>query len=144
MSPEIRHELAIDPPHCRYQSDLRVAQDEHVQRIKATHGVDVILAPAAQAVQNGPARLLERLGHFIVAVKRDKRRPHASHVVAVVVLEVVDAPGCEALGVLRLVVERSRYSPAASASRTPWSATRLARLTVSRAGHLAGARVHAE
>lgn len=82
------------------------------------YSVDIVLAPAAQAVQDGPSRLLDGLCHGVEAVKRHERRAEAAHVVAVVVLEVVDTPVGETLRVGLFVIERSGYISVVTLSAT--------------------------
>jgi len=76
----------------------------------ATYSVYIILSPAAKAVEDRPSGRLERLGHLVEAVEGDDGGAEAAHVVAVIVLEVVDAPGSKALRILCLVVERTSIS----------------------------------
>lgn len=73
------------------------------------YSVDIVLAPAAQAVEDGPTRLLNGLCHGVEAIEGYKGRAEAAHVIAVVVLEVVDAPVGETLSVGIFVVEGSGY-----------------------------------
>lgn len=113
----MRHELAIDGPHysSQYYSDHMV--------IPRTYCVYVILPPATKTVQNRPPSCLERLSHLVEAVERDDGSAEAAHVVAIVVLEIVDAPGGKALRILCFIVKRS---------------------SVSRTCEFSGTRVHAE
>lgn len=53
---------------------------------------------------------IERVRHCLVPIVRDKSRPFLSLVVAVVVLEVIDAPIGECLGVLFLHPQRCSCS----------------------------------
>lgn len=69
--------------------------------------VYIILSPAAKTVEDRSSCCLECLGHLIEAIERDEWCAKAAHVVAVVVFEIIDAPGSKALRILCLVVERS-------------------------------------
>src|SRR5204863_7536542 len=72
-----------------------------------TPGPDVLLAPVAQAEQDRPAGGGQRVAHRGVA------GPGAdASVVAVVVFQVVHAPGGEQRGVLPLVAEAARIAGA--------------------------------
>lgn len=54
--------------------------------------MNVVLSPAAKTVQDRPPSSFESFRHLVEPVERDDRRSEATHVVAIVVLEVVDAP----------------------------------------------------
>jgi hypothetical protein len=69
--------------------------------------VYVVFSPAAETVENGPSRSLEGFRHLVESVERDDGCSKATHVIAVVVLQVVHAPRGEARCVLRLIVKRS-------------------------------------
>ena len=77
---------------------------------RVTYCVYVVLPPAAKAVEDRPSGCFERFCHLVEAIERDDWCAKASHVVAVVVLEIVDAPRSKALRILCLVVERSSIS----------------------------------
>jgi hypothetical protein len=69
--------------------------------------VYVVLSPTAQTVENGPSRSLEGFRHLIETVERDDGCSETTHMIAVVVLQVVDAPRREARGVLSFVIQGS-------------------------------------
>lgn len=76
-------------------------------KMVGSYCVYIILSPAAKTVEDRPSSCFERLGHLVEPVKGDKWCAKPAHVVAVVVFEIVDAPGSKALRILCLVVERS-------------------------------------
>ena len=77
---------------------------------ESTYCVYIILSPATKAVENRSSSCFERLRHLVEAIERYDGCAEAAHVIAVVVLEIVDAPGSKALRILCLVVKRSGIS----------------------------------
>jgi hypothetical protein len=115
MSPEMRHELAIEEPHW---------QDQHGNGdrvVAGAYSVYVVFSPAAQTVKYGSSSSLEGFRHLVESVERDDWCSEAAHVIAVVILQVIHTPRCEARCVLRLIVKGS---------------------SVACASQFAGARVH--
>ena len=82
----------------------------HGTTTAATHCVNVILAPAAKAVEDRSASRFECLRHLVEAIERNEWCAEATHVVAVVVLEIINTPRSKAFRILSLVVERSSIS----------------------------------
>ena len=71
-----------------------------------------ILTPVAHGIQDGTSSCIQSLRHVVEALVRDLRRASAALVVAVVVFEVIDPPGCIGLGVDVLVSERTKFATA--------------------------------
>lgn len=60
--------------------------------LEQAYGVHIVFTPAAEAVENRSASVFESFCHFVEAVEGYDGGAEAAHVVAVVVLQVVDAP----------------------------------------------------
>ena len=71
-----------------------------------------ILTPVAHGIQDGTSSCIQSLRHVVEALVRDLRRASAALVVAVVVLQVIDAPGSVRLRVDYLVVQGTELAAA--------------------------------
>jgi hypothetical protein len=81
-----------------------------------THSVRIVLTPVAQTVKDVLSRSFESLGHGVEALKGDERSAKATHVVAVVVFEIINAPVGKALGIILFMIQRTSYTRLEDAS----------------------------